>query len=332
MKTILFSVHRFEMPYLLEANQGRHALTILDTSLSETTAKLAEGHVAVGIFVSDQASTSALDTLYGAGVRYLTLRSAGFNNVDLRKAALLGLKIARVPDYSPYSVAEHTIAMILALDRKIVHAHNRIMELNFTLDGLVGFDLHGKTVGIIGTGKIGSVVARILHGFGCRVLACDIEENQSLKAECQVTYTDCQTLCSTADIITLHAPLTEQTAHLINRDCIHSMKPGVMLINTGRGRLVDTVEVIDALKSGHIGYFGMDVYEEEEGLFFEDYSSRILQDDVIARLMTFPNVLITSHQGFLTDTALKNIAETTIENLMCFESGKVCKNEITIGS
>lgn len=330
MKTVVFSAHRFEQPYLLQANNGRHELTMLDTCLNDTTARLAEGHPVASIFVNDHASASVLELLYAAGVRYLTLRSTGFNNVDLRKSAQLGLKVSRVPDYSPYSVAEHTIAMILALNRKIVHAHNRIMELNFTLDGLVGFDLHEKTAGIIGTGKIGSTVARILSGFGCKILAYDIQESESLKTDYHVRYTDCHALCSNADIITLHAPLTDQTSYLINRNCIGIMKQGAMLINTSRGRLVETTAVIEALKSGQIGYFGMDVYEEEEGLFFEGYSQRILQDDTIARLMTFPNVLITSHQAFLTDTALKNIAKTTIENIDCYESGIECENEIAI--
>lgn len=240
------------------------------------------------------------------------------------------MKVARVPAYSPYAIAEHTVAMILALNRKLIRANRRVMELNFSLDGLVGFDMNGKTAGIIGTGKIGSVLARILHGFGCRILAYDKEENKELIERYQVEYTSCESLCEQSDIITLHVPLNEDTRYIIDKHCIDKMKPGVMLINTSRGGLVNTKAVIDALKTKHIGFFGMDVYEEEEGLFFEDHSEDILQDDTIARLMTFKNVLITSHQAFLTETALRNIAETTVYNLDCFESTTKNENEIII--
>ena len=217
---------------------------------------------------------------------------------------------------------------MLALNRKLIRAHNRVLEQNFSLDGLVGFDMNGKTVGIIGTGKIESVAAKNLHGFGCKILAHDHVESEELKQKYNVTYTDCETLCKQSDIITLHVPLTEKTKHIINKNSIEMMKARVMLINTSRGKLVNTNDVIDALKSGHIGSFGIDVYEEEEGLFFEDHSEDILQDDTIARLMSFRNVLITSHQAFLTDTALKNIAETTVKNLECFEKNTPNKNEI----
>jgi len=329
MKTALYSNHGFEKSYLLNANNGKHELIILEPSLNLQTVSLAEGCVAVALFVSDDASAPVLEKLNQLGVKFIALRSAGFNNVNIKRAKELGIKVARVPDYSPYAVAEHTIALMLALNRKIIRSHIRIMEQNFSLDGLVGFDMHGKTVGIIGTGKIGSVIAKILYGFGCKLLAFDKVENVELKEKCNVEYTDCMTLCKRSDIITLHAPLTEETKYLINKNCIADMKPGVMLINTSRGGLVKTKDVIDALKTGHIGYFGMDVYEEEAGLFFEDHSEDILQDDTIARLMSFKNVIITSHQAFLTDIALKNIAETTIYNLDCFEQNVVSKNELT---
>jgi D-lactate dehydrogenase len=258
----------------------------------------------------------------------VALRSAGFNHVDLEAAHHFGIKIVRVPEYSPYAVAEHAVAMMMALNRHLTRAHNRVMEQNFSLNGLTGFDMHGKTVGILGTGKIGAVVARIMNGFGCRLLGYDLMEDESLKKDFNLTYTDCETLCSQADIISLHLPLTPQSKHLINKDLISKMKDGVMLINTSRGGLVDTKAVVNALKTRKIGYFGMDVYEEEAGLFFEDHSNDILQDDTLSRLMTFKNVLITSHQGFLTETALTNIAQTTIENLTCFGEGKVSGNEI----
>lgn len=330
MKVAVYSLHKFERPFLEKANGGKHEMYFLDMRLSPETVSLGAGAEAICLFVSDDASAPVLETLHRQGTRFIALRSAGFNNVDLEKATWLGIRVARVPAYSPYAVAEHAVALMLALNRKLIRAHNRVMEQNFSLDGLTGFDMNDKIAGIIGTGKIGAVVARILHGFGCRLLAFDQNENEEIKQQYGVEYTDCMSLCRQSDIITLHVPLTDQTKYLINKFCIDCMKPGVMLINTSRGALVRTSDVIAALKSGHIGYFGMDVYEEEEGLFFEDHSEDILQDDTIARLMTFQNVLITSHQAFLTDTALTNIAETTIYNLDCFEKNTPCENEIKI--
>ena len=263
------------------------------------------------------------------GVRYLALRSAGFNHVDLKIANELGIRVARVPEYSPAAIAEHTVALMLALNRKLIRAHNRVRDLNFSLDGLTGFDMSGKTVGVLGAGKIGSVLIRILHGFNCNILAYDPYENDELKKKYNVTYTDYKEICRKADIITLHLPLTPESKYIINADTIGFMKEGVMLINTSRGALVDTKEVIKALKSGKVGAFGIDVYEEENGLFFEDHSDQILQDDVIARLMTFQNVMITSHQAFLTHEALVGIAETTNYNLDCWEKGAASKNELS---
>jgi len=330
MKTAVFSSHKFEKPFLEQANNSRHEMHFLNVKLSLETAMLSAGFEAASLFVSDDASAEILEILHQQGIRFIALRSAGFNNIDLAKAEQLGIRVARVPAYSPFAVAEHAVALMLALNRKLIRAHNRVMEQNFSLDGLTGFDMNGKTVGIIGTGKIGVVIARILHGFGCRLLAFDKEENEEIKQKFNVEYLDCKSLCSQSDIITLHVPLNEHTRYLINKSCIECMKPGVMLINTSRGGLVNTKDVTQALKNEQIGYFGMDVYEEEEGLFFEDHSEDILQDDTIARLMTFRNVLITSHQGFLTETALKNISETTINNLDCFEKNIICENEITI--
>ncbi len=328
MKTTAYSSHHFEKSYLEKANNNKHDFLFLNTPLSLQTAGLALGSMAVSLFVSDDVSSPVLEKLNQMGVKFIALRSAGFNNVNIRMAKELGIKVARVPDYSPYAVAEHTVGLMLALNRKLIRSHNRIMEQNFSLDGLVGFDMNGKTVGIIGTGKIGCVVAKILHGFGCKLLAFDKFGNDEMKEKYNVEYTDCMTLCKNSDIITLHAPLTEETKYIINKNCIDSMKSGVMLVNTSRGGLVNTKDVINSLKSGHIGYFGMDVYEEEEGLFFEDHSEDILQDDTIARLMSFKNVIITSHQAFLTDTALENIARTTIYNLDCFEQNVRSRNEL----
>ena len=330
MKTAVFSTHEFERPYLNHANGKKHDLNYYEARLTEKTVTLAKGHSAICLFTGDDASASIVKKLNEFGVKLIALRSAGYNHVNIKKANELGVVVARVPEYSPYAIAEHAVALILTLNRKIVRAHNRVRDMNFSLNGLTGFDLNGKTVGVIGTGKIGQVLIKILHGFGCKIFAYDLKEDKELKEMYGVCFTDCQTLCSESDIISLHVPLTTETRHIIDAKQIGHMKKGVMLINTSRGALVDTKAVIEGLKSRKIGYFGIDVYEEEEGLFFEDHSEDILQDDVIARLMTFPNVLITSHQAFLTDTALTNIAETTIYNLDCFEKGTVSGNEILV--
>lgn len=328
MDTVIYSTHKFEKEYLLKANDCKHNLKLLDVPLTGETAHLAKGAKAVSIFVNDDASAPVLEKLNEAGIKFLVLRSAGFNHVNLDIAKQLGFRIARVPAYSPYAVAEHSVALMLALNRKLIRANNRVHDLNFSLDGLTGFDMHGKTVGIIGTGQIGAVVARILYGFDCKILATDHVENEILKEKYGVTYTDYDTLYRESDIITLHVPLVPATRYMINKESISKMKPGVMLINSSRGALIKTKDVIESLKSRQIGYLGIDVYEEESGLFFEDHSEDVLQDDTISRLLTFNNVLITSHQAFLTNTALDNIASTTIYNLNCFENSSSCVNEL----
>ncbi len=328
MKTAIFSAHAFEKEIFEQESKGRHSLLWIDAQLSEATAIMAQGCAAVCIFVNDDGSAAVLRKLYEGGTRFLVLRSAGYNHVDLKTAQELNMRVAYVPEYSPYAVAEHAVALMMALNRKLVRAHSRIRECNFSLNGLTGFDMHGKTVGIIGFGKIGKVLANILLGFGCRVLAFDPKPDPQWQESGKVDFTDVDTICRDADIISLHAPLTPDTKYLIAKERIAWMKRGVMLINTSRGGLVHTRDVIDALKSGQIGYLGLDVYEEERGLFFEDHSDELLQDDVIARLTTFPNVLITAHQAFLTDTALHNIAETTIGNLDDFAAGRTCAQEI----
>ncbi len=262
------------------------------------------------------------------GVRLIALRSAGYNHVDLDAAARLGLSVVRVPAYSPHAVAEHAAALILTLNRRTHRAYNRVREANFSLDGLVGFDLHGKTVGVIGTGRIGAVMLRIMHGFGCRLLAHDVKEDVALTKEIPVRYVTLQELFGESDIVSLHVPLTPDTRHLIDAEALRRMKHGVVLVNTGRGALIDTRALIDALKRGQIGAAGLDVYEEEEGIFFKDLSEQVLQDDVLARLLTFPNTLITSHQGFLTREALANIAETTLANVRAFEHGEQLVNAV----
>lgn len=331
MKVAVFSLHNFEKEYLLKSNADRHELVLIPSSLSESTVPLAAGCEAVSIFTADNARAAVLTELKKLGVKYVAIRAAGFNQVDLKKAKELDISVARVPAYSPYAIAEHTVALILALNRKLMRAHARVMDLNFSLDGLVGFDMNGKTVGVIGTGKIGAVFVKILRGFGCRVLAYDEYRNPAVEEMEGVSYTDFITLCEQSDIISLHVPLNEGTKYIINEKTIARMKPGVMLVNTSRGALIKTKDVIEGLKSKHIGSLAIDVYEEEEGLFFVDHSDAdILEDDTISRLMTFKNVLITAHQAFLTETALTNIADTTIENLDYFSQGKPSPNEINV--
>lgn len=281
------------------------------------------------MFVNDQLDASVLEILASHGTRLIALRCAGFNNVDLKVAAKLGMTIVRVPAYSPYAVAEHTIGLILTLNRKIHRAYNRVREGNFSLDGLLGFDLHGRTIGIVGTGKIGQIVAQIMQGFGCRLLAYDLHPNSVCEAA-GAKYVELSKLLSDSDIITLHCPLTPETHHLINREAIAQMKQGVMLINTSRGALIHTEAVIGGLKSQRVGALGLDVYEQESDLFFEDLSDQIIQDDLFERLMTFPNVIVTAHQAFFTKEALQNIAETTLSNITDYQEGKGCSNALNL--
>lgn len=329
MKVAVFSTKPYDERYLRDANKAfKHDLAFFEARLSQQTLLLARGFSAVCVFVHDELSAPVLTALKKLGVGWVALRCAGFNNVDLNRASELGLRVVRVPAYSPHSVAEHTLALILALNRKIHRAYTRVREGNFALDGLMGFDLNGRCAGVVGTGKIGRCVADILLGFGCRVLAHDVHRDATLENK-GVRYVELPELFAQSDIITLHCPLTPQTQRLINEQAVRQMKPNVMLINTSRGELVDTRAVIAGLKSGRIGYLGLDVYEEEEDLFFEDLSNRIIQDDVFSRLLTFPNVIITAHQAFFTHEAMTNIAHTTLQNLADLEAGRPCENEIT---
>ena len=321
MRVAFFSAKGFDRASFEPVNKRfGHELVFLEAHLNAQTAALAGGCGAVCAFVNDHLDAATLETLAQIGVRLIALRSAGFNNVDLLRAEQLGLVVARVPAYSPYAVAEHAAALILALDRKLTRAYSRVRDGNFALDGLCGFDVHGRTVGIIGTGRIGAIFARIMNGFGCRLLAFDRQQNSDCLA-LGAEYVELPRLFAESDIISLHAPLTPETRHIIDKGAIHRMKRGVMIINTGRGGLVDTQAVIDGLKSGHIGFLGLDVYEEEEELFFEDRSGQIIQDDVFTRLLSFPNVIVTAHQAFFTEEALHNIAETTLLNVTAFETG-----------
>ncbi|MEX2642101.1 MAG: 2-hydroxyacid dehydrogenase [Acetobacterales bacterium] len=330
MHVAVFNSKPYDREFLEAANGDTgHRLTFLEPRLSAETAALADEAEAVCLFVNDLADAEVLTRLSRQGVRLAALRCAGFNNVDLAAARELGVTVARVPAYSPHAVAEHTVALILSLNRNIHRAYNRVREGNFALDGLLGFDLHGKTAGIVGTGQIGSVAASILSGFGCKLLAYDPYPNPAC-ASVGVSYVPLGTLFGASDIVTLHCPLTPATHHLVNAERLAGAKRGLMLINTGRGALVDTRAVIGALKSGALGSLGLDVYEEEADLFFEDLSSRVLRDDVFARLLTFPNVLITGHQGFFTREAMTNIAETTIANLSSFENSGRALHEVSV--
>jgi D-lactate dehydrogenase len=326
MHVAIYSAKSYEKPLLDEANRAPasasagagHTLTYLDVRLTAETARLAAGVPAVAIFANDDASAPVLRLLVAGGTRLLTLRSAGFNHVDIAEADRLGLTVVRVPAYSPYAVAEHAVGLMLTLNRKFHRAFARVREQNFALEGLMGFDMHGRTVGVIGTGKIGEVVCAILTGFGCRMLAADPVRNPACEAM-GVEYVPLSDLFAASDIITLHCPLTPQTRHLINSPTLSVMKPGVMLINTSRGAVIDTAALIASLKRGHVGSVGLDVYEEEADLFFKDLSEQVIQDDVFVRLLSFPNVFITAHQGFFTRDAVTAIATTTINNITDFE-------------
>jgi D-lactate dehydrogenase len=318
MRVAVFSTKAYDRRFLDEANAaGRHELVYLDPRLDATTASAAAGCGAVCAFVNDVLDAAALAALHGHGIRMVALRSAGFNNVDLAEAARLGIAIGRVPEYSPHAVAEHTAALVLTLNRKIHRAYARVREGNFALEGLLGFDLRGRTVGVVGTGKIGVAFCRIMAGFGCEVLAFDPSPSSEALA-IGVRYVALDELLARSDVVSLHCPLTPQTHHLIDAGALASMKRGAMLVNTSRGAVVDTVAVIGALKAGTLGSLALDVYEEEADLFFRDLSGEVLRDDVFARLLTFPNVVITGHQAFFTEDALRAIAATTLANLDAF--------------
>lgn len=330
MRLAVFDTHRYDREALELANAAfGHTLIFFEPRLTPQTAQLAQGFEAVCSFVNDKVNAQVLEVLHAGGVRLIALRSAGYNHVDLAAAARLGIRVVRVPEYSPYAVAEHAVALVLALNRRIHQAYARVRDWNFSLEGLVGFDLHGKTVGLVGTGRIGTAAARIFRGFGCRVLCYDAMPHMPLEEELGIRYVPLETLYAEADILSLHVPLTPDTHHLVNADSLARMKRGVILVNTGRGALIDSRALIAALKTGHVGAAGLDVYEEEEGIFFTDLSGQMLQDDTLARLLTFHNVIVTSHQAFLTREALANIAETTLSSVRAFERGEPLVNEVT---
>jgi len=332
MRVAVFSTKPYDQKYLgTAAAAAGHELDFFEAKLNLDTARLASHYPGVCAFVHDELGAEVLGVLADGGTRLVVLRAAGFNNVDLEASAALGIRIGRVPAYSPYAVAEHAVALILGLLRRTHRAYNRVREGNFALDGLLGYDLHGRRVGIVGTGRIGTVFARIMSGFGCHLLAYDPYPNDEVRA-LGAEYVDLPALLAGSEIIALHAPLTPETHHLLGRQSLKLVQPGVLIVNTSRGGLIDTDAAIDALKDGRIGYLGLDVYEEEDALFFEDLSQDIIQDDTFARLLTFPNVLITAHQGFFTEDAVRNIAETTMANLTAFEDGGAPLHEVSTQS
>lgn len=327
MNVAVFSSKPYDRLFLENANAGRHQLKFLEPRLTPETVALADGHDAVCVFVHDDVNAEVIRVLGEQGCKLIALRCAGFNNVDLARATETGISVVRVPAYSPTSVAEHAAGLILTLNRKFHRAYNRVREGNFSLDGLAGFDMAGKTVGVIGTGKIGQAFVRIMLGFGCRVLLHDpFEVDELIRAG--ATYVDLSQLYAESDMISLHCPLLPDTHHLIDVSSLTAMKDGVMIINTSRGALVNTHDAIEAIKSGKIGALGLDVYEEEGGIFFENMSDKIIDDDLLMRLLTFPNVLITSHQAFFTREALQNIAHTTLENIGHFAENGECPNRV----
>lgn len=326
MKIAVYSTKQYDRKYLQQVNEDYgFEIEFFDFLLSETTAKNAAGYESVCIFVNDDGSRRVLEELAALGVKFVALRCAGFNNVDLDAAAELGIKVVRVPAYSPEAVAEHAVGMMMTLNRRIHRAYQRTRDANFSLEGLIGFNMHGRTAGVIGTGKIGVAVLRILNGFGMRLLAFDPYPNPQA-VELGAEYVDIETLFSQSDVITLHCPLTAENHHLLNEDAFAKMKQGVMVINTSRGGLIDSQAATEALKQQKIGALGMDVYENERDLFFEDKSNDVIQDDVFRRLSACHNVLFTGHQAFLTAEALTSISHTTLENLRLLEKGEPCDN------
>jgi D-lactate dehydrogenase len=328
MKVTLYSTKSYDRQSLQSCNTKNHQLIFLEEGLSLETASLAKDSPVISIFANDDCSEPVLKVLNEMGIKHIAIRGAGYDQVDLVCAKQLGMTVSHVPTYSPYAIAEHAVTLMMALNRKIVRANKKVEGYNFTLDDLIGFDMNGKKVGIIGCGKIGAIVAKIVHGFGCSILIYDTFKNIELIQHYQVEYCDLDYLLQQSDVITLHTPLSKETKHLIDKKAIDKMKKGVMLINTCRGAVVDTQAVIEGLDNGKIEYFGMDVYEFEKNLFFKDHSKDIHSDALFARLLNFENVLITGHQAFLTDHAIKNIAQATMDTFNAWSENKTSSMEL----
>ncbi len=325
MRVLVYDAHSYDQAFLQAANTDNYQLDFTAAQLDIQTATLAQGYSAICCFVNDQASAAVLEKLAAGGTHCIALRCTGFNNVDLAAAERLGIRVMRVSAYSPYAVAEHAVALLMTLNRRTHRAFNRTREFNFRLAGLLGRDIHGRTVGVIGTGKIGAAFASIMKGFGCTLIGYDVAENP-LCIALGMRYLPLNDVLAQADILSLHVPLMPQTHHLINAESLALMKPGAFLINTSRGRLVHTEALIEALLANRLSGVGLDVYEEEEGKFFKDLSDQAMPDEALARLMTFPNVLVTGHQAFFTEEAVTTIAETTMRNLADFAAGRDNEN------
>lgn len=329
MKTLVYSAKDFEIPYLEKANDRKHKLTCIKDALSSKTAMKAVGYEAISISSGDEACFITLEKLKDFGIKHITLRSVGYDNVNLRAASRLRIRVANVPAYSPYAIAEHAVSLLLTLNRKLIESNQRVKHFNFNLDSLIGFDLNNKTVGIVGTGRIGSVMAKIMHGFGCKLLGYDIEENKNLTEIYNMKYMSLPELCEQSDVISLHIPLNTETHHLIDENLIDQMKEHVIIINTARGAVIHTEHILKSLENKTIGALGMDVYENEKGIFSKDLSHNVPNDEMLIKLNAMPNVLLTGHHAYLTEEALTNIAETTIYNLNCWSNGKESENELT---
>lgn len=328
MKLLVYSAKDFEIPFLKKANNSRYKVEYIPDALDSNTAIKAMGFEAISIFSGDDACLIVLEKLRDLGVKYISLRSAGYNNIQIKAAKRFGLKVANAPDYSPNAIAEHAVTLLMALNRKIHIADRQVHNYNFEQKNLVGFDVVGKDIGIIGTGRIGSVMVKIMHGFGCNILAHDIQPNNTLVSRFGVQYVGLKEIYQQSDIISLHVPLTSETHYMVNAKAFTLMKPEVMLLNTARGAIVDTRALIEALKTNKIGYYAADVYEKEKGLFFKDNSNQGIEDDKLKALLSFPNVLITPHQAYVTKEALINIAQITFDNLDCWRQGNTCNNEL----
>lgn len=329
MKIAFFSSKNYDEISFNAVNNGEHEFEFFEEQLNSRNAFLAEGFDAVCVFVNDKVNSTAIAALDKLGIKTIAFRSAGYNNLNMKVAKELGMRVVRVPAYSPHAVAEHAVALILTLNRKIHKAYNRVRENNFSIENLAGFDLYGKTVGVIGTGLIGKAFCKIMLGFGCNVIAYDVQPNPELQ-KAGVHYTSLEEVLSQSDIVSLHCPLLPETQHLINKNTLAQMKKGAMLINTSRGGLLNTQDVIESLKAKHLGYLCIDVYEQEAGIFFNDLSETIIEDDTIARLITFPNVIITSHQGFFTKEALEQIAITTLNSLSAIEKNESLPEKVIV--
>ncbi len=328
MKVLFYSSHTFEMKFIKKANSQSIEISYCEKSLSEKTAILAKGFHAISIFTSDDASAEVLNKLSKIGINYIAIRASGYDNIDLNAAERLGIKVANVPKYSPNAIAEHAVALMLVLNRKVSIADKLVHQYNFKIDRLIGFDMSNKTVGIIGTGNIGSVVSRILSGFGCNLIGFDIKKNKYLENQFNLKYTSLENIYKESDIISIHIPLNKETKYIINEDSLSLMKKEAMIINTSRGAIVNTKDLIKYLQKGEIGYYGADVYENEKDIFFQDLSSKKIKDSLLIKLLSFENVLITPHQAFATTEALEKIAEINISNLQCWDKNQHCENEI----